>query len=110
MSEKQINKMMVCEGLLYGVESLVYGILLSFIILILIKHILNMAFGGALSLALDFENDIILNISTLNFNLPIIQAILAIFVTYAVIFLAMFSAKRRLKIENIIDVVRDENI
>ena len=91
MSEKQIDKMLVLEGLFYGFSGLVFGVILSLGLLELIGHF-----------AIDMELYL--------FKLPLVSIIYAIFIVYAVIAIAMLSARHKIKYRNIIDDVRNENI
>lgn len=91
MSEKQINKMMILEGLMYGFSGLIFGTIFSLIGLYLL---------GKYSI----DGDLYL------FKFPIIHIIYAIIIVYVVILFAMISAKRKVKNKNIIDNIRMNNI
>ncbi len=93
MSEKQIRKMLTLEGLFYGLDAVIYGLLISFFIIYLIYKF-----------AIDNEYNL------LPFNVPYISFTLCILVTYFVIFISVSRSKKKLKIENVIDVIRNENI
>ena len=91
MSEKQINKMLALEGIFYGFSGLVFGTIFSFAILKIIGH---------------FTVDAELYL----FKLPFMSIVYAVVIVYAIIALAMISARRRVKNRNIIEDVKDENM
>lgn len=91
MSNKKINKMMFLEGIFYGLDSIIYGILVSIVIL----YVMYLAM---------IETRIYL------FNIPYLNIALSIIVSYATIFIAIASAKLRIKKQNIIDEIKNENI
>ena len=83
--------MLFLEGLFYGFSGIVFGIIFSFIILYLLCSIA-------------IQTDLYL------FNLPFNDIIYAIILVYTVILIAMVSAKRKIKNQNIIDDIRIDNI
>ncbi len=91
MSKKQINKMLSYEGIFYGFDSLLYGIIFSLIILYAMYLLLQ-------------------NTEIYAFQIPWINIMICIAITYLVIFIAMNNAKKKIKRQNIIDEIRDENV
>lgn len=91
MSNKQLNKMLFLEGIFYGLDSVIYGILISLVILYAIYLIM-------------------IDTKLYVFSIPCKYIGISIFVTYLVIFIAIYSAKRKIRDNNIIDEIRDENI
>lgn len=88
MSQKQINKMLRLEGLFYGTTSIILGGIISVIILYALYN--NM---------LDTE--------IYSFTISIPQILLTIILTYLVIFISIKFAKRKMKKENISEVIRE---
>ena len=91
MSDKQINKMMTLEGIFYGLDSILYGTLISIAILYVIYLFM-------------VETKLYL------FNIPFRNILISIFVIYITIFVAIGSAKRKIKDCNIIETIKEENI
>ena len=91
MSNKQINKMLFLEMIFYGLDAIIYGILISLIIL----YVMYIA---------------LVEIAMYAFYIPIDNMLLCIAITYIVIFLSFLCAKRKIKRQNIIDEIREENI
>ena len=91
MSGKGINRMLFLEGIFYGVDSIIYGTLISIAILYV-------------------EYVFMIETKLYLFKIPILNIIISIIVTYTVIFFAMLIAKRKIKKQNIIDEIKEENI
>ncbi len=91
MSNKQINKMLFLEMIFYGLDAISYGILISLIIL----YVMYIA---------------LVEIDIYAFYIPIGNMLLCIAIAYMVIFLSILCAKRKIKKQNIIDVVRNDTI
>ena len=91
MSEKQLNKMLFLEGIFYGIDSIVYGALISVVILYLMYFIMT-------------------DMTVYAYKFPILNMLLAIVVVYLVIFTAMFFAKKKIAKNNIVEVIKNENI
>lgn len=91
MTNKQINKMLILEGLLYGLDALIYGILISTLVIYLMYT---------------FMVDQARN----TFYIPMKDFAICIGLVYLTIFTAILFAKRKLKKENIIDNIKDETI
>ena len=91
MSNKGISKMFTLEGIFYGLDSIIYGVLISLVIL----YIMYMSM---------IETNIYM------FKIPWENIGISALVMYVVIFMAMSFAKRKIKKQNIIDEIRNENI
>ncbi len=91
MDNRQINKMLFLEMVFYGLDAIIYGILISLVIL----YIMYIA---------------LIETIMYNFYIPIENMILCIVISYIVIFLSIVFAKRRINNQNIIDDVRNEAI
>ncbi len=92
MSEKQNTKMMFLSGIFYGLDSCIYGITISIVILSITY--LNMG----------------INRSIYPLEIPWFNIALCIFTVYLIIFVSMRSAKRKLVNKNIIDEIKNENL
>ncbi len=92
MSEKQINKMMRLEGIFYGLDSIFYGIVISLAILFVIYPRMG------------------IDMMIYPFTIPWLNIGICIVAVYAVIFVSMRSAKKKIANKNIIDEIREENI
>ena len=91
MSNKQIKKMLFLEGLCYGLDSIIYGIMISVVALYIIYLTIE-------------ENNIYA------FNIEWNNLALAFGVMYLVIFASVLYAKNKIKNKNMIDEIKDENI
>ena len=91
MTDKQFKRMLDLECVFYGTKALLFGIPIG----IICCYLLNMAFG---------------NMITFNFNLPWSSIIIAIVAVYIIVFITMMYASKKVKKENIIDVLRDDNV
>jgi len=91
MSNKQINKMLFLETIFYGLDAIIYGILISLIIL----YVMYIA---------------LIKTSMFAFYVPIGNIILCIAISYVVIFLATVFAKGKIRKQNIIDEVRKDTM
>lgn len=91
MSNKGISKMFTLEGIFYGLDSIIYGVLISLVILYVMYMFM-------------IETNIYM------FKIPWINIGISALVMYVVIFIAMSFAKRKIKKQNIIDEIRNENI
>lgn len=91
MSNRQLNKMLFLEGIFYGLDGIIYGILISIVIL----YVMYVR---------------IIDTKLYTFNVPWKYIGISVLVTYLEIFLAMYNSKRKIKNNNIIDEIRDENI
>ncbi|MDD4679867.1 MAG: ABC transporter permease [Clostridia bacterium] len=91
MTPQGFNKMIRYESLLYGIKALIYGLPISFALLYLMYRIVSNSF-------------------TFAFIIPWSSIILAIIAIFAMVSLTMLYASSKIKKENIIDLLRNENI
>lgn len=91
MTNKQFKKMLDLECIFYGTKALLYGLPLG----ILVCFFLNQGFGNMFSFI---------------FEIPWNSILVSIIAIYVVVFVTMLYASRKVKKENIIDVIRDDNI
>lgn len=91
MTEKGFKKMLDLECFFYGTKALLFGLPIG----ILICYFINRGFGNLVEFA---------------FNLPWSSIIISIVSVYLVVFITMLYSSSKIKKENIIDVLRDENI
>ena len=91
MSNKQINNMLILEGLFYSVNVIFYGIAISLIILYMIYFTIMKQEISA-------------------FKVPLSNIIISIVVAYAVIFISIHFSKKKINKQNIIDDIRNDNI
>ena len=91
MSNKQINNMLILEGLFYSVNAIFYGIAISLIILYMIYFTIMKQEISA-------------------FKVPLSNIIISIVVAYAVIFISIHFSKKKINKQNIIDDIRNDNI
>lgn len=91
MTNKQFKKMLDLECVFYGTKALLYGLPLG----VFVCFLLNQAFG---------------NMVTFLFEIPWTSILISIIAIYFVVFATMLYASRKVKKENIIDVIRDDNV
>ncbi|MCI9366360.1 MAG: FtsX-like permease family protein [Clostridia bacterium] len=91
MDKNKINKMLLLEGIFYGLNAIIYGILISCIILYMI-------YRRNFDIAYD------------KFVLPWLDITICIISIYVVIFMAIYIAKSKVKSGDIVDDIKDENI
>ncbi len=91
MTEKGFKKMLDLECIFYGTKALLFGLPIG----IIICYFLNQGFGNAVEFA---------------FSLPWSSIIISIVSVYFVVFITMLYASGKMKKENIIDSLREENI
>lgn len=91
MTEKGFKKMLDLECIFYGTKALLFGLPIG----IIICYFLNQGFGNAIEFA---------------FSLPWSSIIISIVSVYFVVFITMLYASGKMKKENIIDSLREENI
>lgn len=91
MTEKGFKKMLDLECIFYGTKALLFGLPIG----IMICYFLNQGFGNAIEFA---------------FSLPWSSIIISIVSVYFVVFITMLYASGKMKKENIIDSLREENI
>ena len=86
------NKMMLFECLFFGLKSLLYGLPVSFIII----YLFHLSFNGIVT----FDSMLI----------PYGSILIAIFGVFIIVLISMWYATIRIKKENILDAIREENI
>lgn len=91
MTDKQFKRMLDLECFFYGTKALLYGLPIS----IGISFLLNKAFSSGI----DFM-----------FHLPWKSMGVVIVAVYLIVFITMLYSSRKVKKENIIDVLRDDNV
>lgn len=91
MTEKGFKKMLDLECIFYGTKALLLGLPIG----ILICYLINQGFGNAIEFA---------------FSLPWSSIIISIISVYVVVFITMLYSSSKMKKENIIDTLRNENI
>lgn len=91
MTDKGFKKMLNLECFFYGTKALLLGLPIG----VLICYLINKGFG---------------NMIEFMFSLPWSSIIISIVSVYLVVFITMIYSSSKIKKENIIDVLRDENI
>jgi len=91
ISNRQINKLFILEGIFYGLDSLIYGTVIGLIIL----YIIYLAK---------------VKINVYAFEIPWKNLAICFVTMYATIFISILSTKRKMKYFNIIDEIKKENI
>lgn len=91
LTPKGFNKILYFESLFFGLKSLLYGIPVG----VFITYLLNLSFG---------------NISTQSFYFPIESILIATIGVFIIVLITMFYASNKIKRENILDSIREENI
>lgn len=91
MTPKGFNKMINYESIFYGVKSLVYGLPLSIVVMYLIHRSLMNSFG--------YE-----------FTLPWMSMFYVIIAVFVIVSSAMLYSTTKVRRENIIDAIKQENI
>ena len=91
MTQKGFDKMMRYECLLYGIKGLVYGVLVSFGVTYIIYKI-------------------VANAWKVNYFVPWYSVVIAIGSVFTVVFVTMVYSMRKIKKDNPIDALRNENI
>ena len=91
MTDKAFNKMMNLECLLYGTKALLLGLPIGCVMCYLLSKA--------------FSNEIMFM-----FKMPWSSIAIVIVAVYSIVFMTMMYAKNKIKKDNIIDVLRDDNI
>ena len=92
LTPRGFNKMLLFECVLFGVKSLLYGIPVAILITILLHNSMNNI--------VSFDNLLI----------PYDSILLAIIGVFVIVMISMWYATRKIKKENILDAIREENI
>lgn len=91
MSKRKINKMLFLEGIFYGLRALIYGIIISTIILFIMYLFM-------------------IETKLYSFRISWINILYSCMATYLVIFIAIEHSKNKIVNKNIIDDIKNENI
>ena len=91
MTEKGFKKMLNLECIFYGTKSLLYGLPISMIIC----YLMNKSFNYQ---------------SYMLFNIPWLGIVISIIAVYLVVYITMIYSRNQIKKENIVDVLRNDNI
>ena len=91
MTDKAFKRMLNLECIFYGTKALLFGVPIG----VGICYLINRGFGNLIEFA---------------FNLPWGAILISIIAVYIVVFITMIYSSSKIKKENIIDVLRDENI
>lgn len=92
MTPKGFNRMLRFESLFFGLKSLLYGLPFSLLVILLFTDIM----------------DDIISLDAL--LIPIKSIVIAIIGVFTIIFLSMIYSTRKIKRENILEAIREENI
>ena len=93
MTNKDIDRMMIYECLVYGTKSLIAGLPIGTVFSFLIYKVITES-----------------NFSLPNYTLPWLQMLIAGSVVFTVVFVSMIYAVRKIKKDNLMDVLKNENI
>ncbi len=94
MSNRQINKMFILQGILYAIDSIIWGLSISIGILY-INYIIQTSKVQAMVML---------------FHIPWLNILICLVVVYATIFMAIRNARKKIKESNIIDEIKNDNI
>ena len=92
LTPKGFNKMMLFECLFFGLKSLLYGLPVSFIVI----YLFHLSFNGIVTLD--------------SMLIPYGSILIAIFGVFIIVLISMWYATIKIKKENILDAIREENI
>ena len=92
LTPKGFNKMMLFECLFFGLKSLLYGLPVSFIVI----YLFHLSFNGIVTLD--------------SMLIPYGSILIAIFGVFIIVLISMWYATIRIKKDNILDAIREENI
>ena len=91
MSKRKINKMLFLEGMFYGLKALIYGIIISTIILFIMYLFM-------------------IETKLYSFKISLINILYSCMAAYLIIFIAIEHSKNKIVNKNIIDDIKNENI
>lgn len=97
MSDKEFNRMIIFESILYSLKALIYGLIISLVLLYLVYSSEN-------------DGTLISNIIYLFKNLPYTSIIYSIAITVIVILSTMLYSLSKINKQNIIETIRSDNI
>lgn len=92
MTDKAFRKMLNLECVFYGTKALLYGLPIGALLCYVLKNA--------------FSSDLI----SYMYKLPISSMLISAIAVYTVVYITMIYSSRKVKKENIIDVLRDDNI
>jgi len=92
MTPQSFNKMINFESIFYGIKSLIWGLPISYIILRYMYTLLKM------------------HIPVISFFIDITSLLIVIISVFLIVFVTMFYSSSKIKRENIVDVLKQENI
>lgn len=93
LTPKGFQKMLCLESVFFGIRSLLYGLLISFGIIYLIQQIAGLSYGSQ-KIVIPF---------------PTQYVIICIIGVFVIVFFAMIYSTRKMKNENIISAIEEEN-
>ena len=91
MTDKQFRKMLDLECIFYGTKALIFSLPIG----ILLSYLINKGFMGTVSFAYIF---------------PWKAILISIIAVYVIVYITMKYARKKVEKENIVDVLRTENI
>lgn len=97
MTDNEFNRMIILESVLYAVKALIYGLVISFILLYYLVNINSKA---------TFIN----KLGHLFSSLPYLNIVIAIVVVTLVILSTMYYSIKKINKQNIIETIRNDNI
>ena len=100
MSEKQFDKMLRGENYIACLRSIIFGIVVSLILLFLTKFVID---KGKVNIDFKFIMDML---GSINY----IALIISIIIVYVITFISTFFAKKSIRSQDIVEVIRRDNI
>ena len=100
MSDKQFDKMLRGENYIACLRSIIFGIVISLILLFLTKFVID---KGKVNIDFKFIMDML---GSINY----IALIISIIIVYVITFISTLFAKRSIKSQDIVEVIRRDNI
>ena len=91
MTSKQFNRMLNLECIFYGSKALLYGLPIG----ILMCYVINQSFDTGISML---------------FRLPWSSIVISIVAVYAIVFVTMLYSSKKMKGQNIVEALRDDNV
>lgn len=93
LSNKKFNKMIRLESIFFGLKAIIYGIPLSLLIIYILSYLMSLNYNG--------YNKVIF---------PTNYIVISIIGTILITFVTMWYATRKIKKDNIIDTIREDNV
>ena len=100
MSDKQFDKMLRGENYIACLRSIIFGIVISLILLFLTKFVID---KGKVNIDFKFIMDML---GSINY----IALIISIIIVYVITFISTFFAKKSIRSQDIVEVIRRDNI